>query len=448
MLETSLEYIGFITRVVYFLFGVLGIFIILFRNNVLVSSNNNLALIKFLIVLSFSHSIFAFIGWSSFYKYFFSGLLLLVFILNIDIKKSHTSIIWTFLLLTGLYVTSYIIIGADLVDTITIYVTLAAPLLLFMIITKNSMIIIQLKHLIKDLIILQVMMSVIKLIIIGRNEALVGTIGYTAGSIATVFPLLALIYLWQTGELKNNRKFLMWIVLLSLVAFASNKRAYWFMLPIIVFYIYYYKDQKIKIRFVTVLKYLPIILFLLYAGLRLNPTLNPDRHVGGDFDLKYALDYAYDYTFAEERTVKTGVAQGRGAGVVMTIEDIINNFSKKNTLFGNGVDLLHAKTRSEQGFLANFGFVNRGAMTGFTKKYLTLGLLGVSAYLLYIVGILRFAKKSSEKHIYRLLLALVLFEFFFYKGIIFDQWGLTAMLVYIVAFEYSKNYLRLPKSKK
>ena len=441
MIETSLEHIGFTTRLLYTLFGAIGIFIILIRNNVLVSVNSHLALIKFLIVVSMSHAIFAFIGWSSLYKYFFSGLLLVVFILNIDIKKSHASIIWIFLLLTGLYFSSYVIIGADLADTITIYVTLATPLLLFLILTKTRQTVILLKPLVKDLIVFQIIMSVVKLALIGINEALVGTIGYTNGSVAAIFPLLALIFLWQAGYFKNNQNFIIWIIFLSLVTIASNKRAYWFIMPVVVFYIYYYKDQKIKIRFISVLKYLPLVLFILYVGLRLTATLNPERKFGGYFDRIDAVNYADDYTFAEEQTAKTGIAHGRGAGVLLTIKDIINNFSQKNTLWGNGVDLLHAKSRSEQEFLKEYGFLSKGTMTGFTKIHLTLGLLGVLSYLLYMIGIVRFTKKFSEKHVYRLLLVLVLFEFFFYKGVIFDHWGLTAMLIYIVTFEYNKKFI-------
>lgn len=439
MLETSLEHIGIITRFVFSLIGALGIFIILIKNNVLVLRISNLVLLKLLIVLSFSHSIFAFIGWGSHYKYFFSGFLLVVFFYKIVIKRTHLHLIRNFLLLTGLYVTSYFIIGADWVNALTIYVSMAFPLMLIMIITKNSQYVGQVKPLIKDLIILQVIMSVIKLILIGRNEALIGTIGYTGGSIATVFPFLALIFLWQTGYLKNNKKFIVWIIFLSIIAFASNKRAYWFILPIIALYIYNYKSKKNKLKLLTTLKYAPIILLLLYTGLRLNPTLNPDNKTGGNFDINYALNYAYDYTFADDKTAQSGIAHGRGAGVIMTIDNILNNFSQKTTLWGQGVDLLHAKKRSEQDFLKEFGFINSGVLTGFTRKFLTLGLLGVIAYLLYMIGIIHYARNSNQKHIYYLLLSFVLFEFFFYTANIFDQWGLTTMVVYIVAFEHNKK---------
>ena len=101
---------------------------------------------------------------------------------------------------------------------------------------------------IKKLILFQIIFSVIKILLIGGNEALVGTISYTSGSVATIFPIIAFIFIFKYSDLsKNNKTWLYWLVGLLLISIASNKRSIWFFMPII-FSIIYYSEFKIKLN--------------------------------------------------------------------------------------------------------------------------------------------------------------------------------------------------------
>ena len=442
-METTLYQIDQVSKVIYAVLGIVILLIVMTKNRVRLFPQNRLDSVKLLIILPFTFSLFGILGYDSLYKYMYSLFLIVNLIINFHYDKKLNKIYFAFGLLTLMFVVSFLSIPSNVFDSLIVYLSLATSLFLLIIFTNSHFNINVLKTLIKDVILIQVAMSILKLLIIGRNEALVGTVGLTAGSIATVFPVLALIFLWRAGYIKNSKYLLLWILLLSLLAIANNKRAYWFIMPVIILYIGFYKEKMFTFRLKKILIWLPIIFLIFYVGVRLNPTLNPEKRVGGEFNFEFVWNYTQEYAFAEEKTAKSGLAHGTMSAINITFENIFENITTKDNLLGKGVDVLHDLPRDEQDILRNYGYINRGVMTGFTRKYVSLGLIGLIFFVIYIIQVIKYTKGLQ---VHNLLLFFVLVEFILYPGVVFLNWGTTTLFIYIIVYERN-NYFYYRQNK-
>lgn len=432
-METSLHNVSDVSKAILALSGLIGLLIVYFRN---ITYNKNLDLIKLLIVIGFSHSIFGHFVSITANKYFFIIILIILLLVNNKVNRDLTKSLYLLSIFTISYLISFIFRFPAIYDAIVIYFILVTPLLLLLIFISNKKFVFAIKPLLKDLIILQIIISVVKLLTIGRNEAFVGTISHNGGSVAAIFPIVSLIFLWQKGEFKDFRHLIIWVVLLSLIVISSNKRLYWFILPFILLYFSYIGFGKIKLTFklYKIFIIIPVLLLFVYFGFRLNPTLNPEKKVWGNFDFNYALNYAYNYTFGEEEPLETDIAAGRGSGIIFVFNELKHDLLSSKVLFGKRIDLIQGVSRQEDSFLKKYGFMNKGTLTGFTGKYLEIGIIGTILFLIYFLNLIKYSKK--KRPVFNLLTGLFIFEFFVYKGAIYQYWAITIVFIYIVAYEY------------
>lgn len=278
-----------------------------------------------------------------------------------------------------------------------------------------------------DIIIAQIILSVVKLLLFGFGESIVGSMSFTGGGLATTLPVLGLIYIWvrANGQVAKND----WILVIGLVvvAIASNKRAPIFILPIIVLLLntYVYKTRT----FVSLIKYIPLFLLLLYIGVRSNPSLNPEESRWGSFNIEYAIQYSNDYMFGSERRLEIDEDKiyGRGGAFLAFFSSDLYNIPIKTLLFGDGIEEI---LKSYEDFdTVKYDVAHRGALNGALAKFISLGLLGLLFHFLYGMSLIGFI---GFKRLHSLLIGVFLWDFFLYDGVMMEHSAMAVLLVFII----------------
>ena len=295
----------------------------------------------------------------------------------------------------------------------------------------------KMNQLVYFLILLQIILSVIKFIVTGQMESIVGSLSFSGGAMATTFPILGFVFLWMYRKGNFSRKDWLFIIGLMFVGFVNYKRAIWFMLPFFMgLFMIFVQKRKIKRSFLMVIALIP---FLFYLGIRLNPTLNREQKVWGSFDLNYAFDYAYEYSYgAPETAAEQKVAVGRGGATNYLLNRMIGGNLTKEDLFGKGLTLMYVEgAKDDKYFKEKYNINSIGSANGFFQSYVVFGFIGTFITLLFVFSLLR---KVNNKRIQFALICIYFWEFFFYTGTILREPALSFLFVYLITFS---NYLSL-----
>jgi hypothetical protein len=304
----------------------------------------------------------------------------------------------------------------------------------------------------KDLILAQIVFCVIKLIVLQAiQEGLVGSLtGRDGGGAGTSFPLLCMIWLAYNTRMKFSNKFFLYVLGFLFIGFMTGKRAIMFLFPLefAVLYIVYRVKSMPQLMKLILHSFLAMIFFL-YIGLKLSPTLNPDNKVWGRFDLEYAYDYAVKYSGGnEDKKGRTTVNEGEGRlGATLLFWNKFIDVSNYDTkiLFGVGNEYMRYNTLDtyfDQEYLMGVDY--RGGVTGITLMYFISGVVGVLLFLLYFIPILLLINDIKMKLV---VIGVVLFDFLFYNAQLIEHTALQAMLLLIVSINSVKNLQRknIPK---
>ncbi|NDV46036.1 hypothetical protein D0T49_03145 [Paludibacter sp. 221] len=304
---------------------------------------------------------------------------------------------------------------------------------------------VRLIHLLYDLILMQMIISIAKLILFegAQIESLVGSLSHIGGAAGTTIPILGFMVLWFYRNGKFQLKDWIFVLGLMLIGFTTGKRAVWFIMPIVIFAFMIYVP-RIKVNKTL---WIAIIMapFALYLGVRLTPTLNPEYQVWGSFDLEYAWNYAMEYQFGKEEEnvvpiidLKQGdIAMGRGGGTIALIEHFFDfdNLSVIDWL-GVGFSTMYATNYKEFADSNIFVQLNhKGSATGLFQTYVTMGYLGVFTTILFFFYMLCQIKLRRLRWV---VLGVVAWEYFMYTGFIFRT---TAFMLLIVFFVHYSNFL-------
>lgn len=257
------------------------------------------------------------------------------------------------------------------------------------------------------LFVIQIAASVIKYFTIGRSEEHVGTMIITTGSLHTVFPLTAIafmIYAWL--YLGRKRKYIFYLVGFLFMGWVGDKRGIYFYLIVLILFLFWKRfrdNQRGSFIPVSVVWWSPIIIAalvgILYLGVRLTPSLNPEKKVWGRYDGKYLSSYIYVYNIMDETS---GDYRGRFGGTYLILSEfftgeglmIKQKATVKTILTGFGADRYvgdveeRLEKQREIGVIKSRGLID----TGFTQSLLATGLLGV-LFLLWFYGF--FIRKVS-----------------------------------------------------
>ena len=286
------------------------------------------------------------------------------------------------------------------------------------------------KEIIFNVLLIQIILSIFKVLILNFGESVVGSVAFIGGGLATTLPILGFLFIWQNS--KGNLKTKDWLMLLGflVVAVASNKRAPIFILPLlsVAMYTYVYRTRNI----VSFFKYIPLVLLILYIGIRSNPSLNPERSRWGSFDIAFATEYAADYMFGSERQLEVNddIAYGRGGSFAALFSPAPYNFPTKNLFFGQGVTEI--LKNYEEFDVDKYGVSQKGALNGAMLKYISYGILGMILHFLLGLSYIVHLKRNNFMNI---LLLFFIGDFLFYDGVIFENGAMAFLLLLIVKIQ-------------
>ena len=293
------------------------------------------------------------------------------------------------------------------------------------------------------LLIIQIILTLIKLVIFGTLESIVGSISYVGGGEATIIPILGFMLLWLIKRGKFKIKDWIFVLGLLLIGFVSIKRAIWFIMPIVVFlFMVYIPIKKIEISYLFFAILLSPIIF--YLGIRLNPTLNKENKVWGSFDYSYAVEYASTYTFGKTDQGFHESGQGRGGATILLFNNFYKeNFYDANYLFGYGLEDIF--TKDYDNFDTNkFGVSSKGSVTGVFQNFIANGFIGILTFLLYVLSLIFYIKNTRVRIV---IIGIFCWEYFFYSGILFKNQALTVLLIYCIIYFNVYNYKKSPELK-
>lgn len=301
---------------------------------------------------------------------------------------------------------------------------------LFLILSKlqnNRLLKSKIEQVIYLLLLIQTGLSIIKFIVMGPVESIVGSVGSQGGALATTLPIMAFMFLWLIRDGRLGSKD--WLIIFGFlfIGFVSLKRAIWFIMPVIVMlFVFYIPRRKIPTKiFLLSLFAVPLIF---YFGIRFNPTLNREGRAGGSFNINYAVDYAQEYMFGSNENNKVGT--GRGGATFLLIDKLFKEDLDSKDWFGYGLRFMYTTDYKEFDKL-NFGISSKGAATGVFQSYVSGGYLGILATILLVISIL---SKIRNKRLKYVVIGFFSWEYFFYTGIILREYSLTFLLIYIIIY--------------
>ena len=384
----------------------------------------------FLVIICFFNGIFGYFGATleNIFKIF--TVLLLSFLLLFTKSKNKVKLSYwigiTFFLFTFFFFLSAYLTNTKLIMTLSQYSKYLFGLLTFLLLNKiknSDYRFDQLKYLLFSLLLSQIIFSIIKVMIMGVQESIVGTIAYIGGGEATTLPILGFIFLWEYR--KKNLKRLDWLIVIFFffIGYASMKRAMWFVYPSVIIYYIFYISRNSNWKSITVV--VPLILLLFYFGVRSNPTLNREGSTWGSFDLSFVTNYTVDYSFGTDLEKQKG--EGRGGATLLLFSKISGPLTSQD-LLGSGLAEIYSK--DYENFDENkYGVNSKGSVTGFFQNYISFGLIGAFITILYMLSIVFVIK---EKRLRWLILFLVFWDYFFYSGMIFRSYSLSILLMMII----------------
>jgi hypothetical protein len=427
---------------IYYFFVLLTFLYIIFKNR-----NSS---IKILITLCFYSGLASFSGKAIENPY---KIALVIFSIYLLFKHGGLSgltgrarfLLFVFALFSFSFLLSAYINGDYFNLTFSQYGKYVTPFCLFFVLNhiliRNPVAFTKLKKLFISLLTIQIILSVLKVLVIGLSESIVGSISYIGGGLATMLPVLGFILVWLHKQGELSRKDWLYILLLLIIAFASSKRAIWFIMPVFIILFMYYIPRKIKTsHLLYVISLAPLIL---YMGIRLNPTLNKEHKVGGSFNLGYAIDYTQKYSFGKTtETSDIQLGSGRGGATILLFSKVFENkaFSISDYL-GYGLKEVYT-TNYEEFNQDKFGVNSKGAVTGVFQSYIVSGYIGVILTIILIISICNLIKEPRI----RIVIAILFFwDYFFYIGLILRIQALLILLFFIIIYSNYQFEQRLYK---
>lgn len=297
---------------------------------------------------------------------------------------------------------------------------------------QNSSLTNQLNKLIFEILLVQIVLSVIKIIIIGGpRESLVGSVSSQGGAPATTLPILGFIFVWIKNKGILNRKDWLFIIGLIFIGFAGAKRAVWFIMPFIIAAFMYYVPKVVLPKKYIIIS-LVLVPLIFYFGLRLSPTLNPDHKIWGKFDLQYALDYTEYYSLGDFDEGETPT-RGRINSAMLVFEDLLLKEKESADWFGHGLRFMFASTFEEFSQMG-FDISHKGSATGVYQTLIANGYLGVFTFLFFVISLIAFTRNKRVRNV---LLFLFLWEYLFYTGIIMREYSVAFLFIYAITFAKS-----------
>ena len=287
-----------------------------------------------------------------------------------------------------------------------------------------------------EFILIQIISAIVKYSLFGFQhwEGMVGTFGgIHGGGGGTSFPLVALAWVLVNSnmEIRGGKQWL-FVAGLLMIGIATGKRAIVALFPaFFVLFAVFVARRRYKRGVVITIVLVPL---MIYFGLRLTPSLNPEHKVWGSFDPEFAFNYAEDYSLGKEnKQGNRGEGNGRVGADILILKRIMDyeNYTRE-TWFGYGLKRIVVNDLSQyDNRNYYFGINHRGSLTGFARMFLSMGLVGLILFMGYYWFYFIHAKY------WRLRLALyslVMYDFVFYNWQTIQEPLLSIILIFVMYY--------------
>lgn len=280
----------------------------------------------------------------------------------------------------------------------------------------------------------QIAFSVVKLIVLGFRENITGSIGDTGGGIGVTYAVFSVVIYWllKGKEIKGKD---WWFVLLVLVIpLASNKRAIWFIFPIILLMLLTNRITEKTVRKISVAVMLIPVLF--YIGLRVNPTLNPEKKIWGSYNPGYALNYALSYSGVSEEKRDQDLARGRWGTAISVLSRVYADPLSRDNLIGFPSDRSGRIDYSEVD-PESLG-IARGTL--FSGVAMMLLFFGWPASVVFVFSYLLLIGKIPDRRTRTTIAFYVLWDVFLYSGTVLTATTHTIFLIFTIIISQRLSY--------
>lgn len=361
----------------------------------------------------------------------------------INLQLNYPKVFWSIVAWCGYFIVDSVFINHDsILLTFSLLSKFLIPILILSLIITESEeddeLIYDLYWLFGTLIVVQIFLSIAKMIILGGFlEGWVGSMtGLTGGGAGTSLPLLGLMWLALKNDMNFSRKDICFAVGLLIIGFAAGKRAVWILFPIVFLFLYMWVYRKNLGRQIIII--LGLAPLLIYLAVRISPTFNPENKVWGSFDLEYATNYIIKYSSGiDENQQEVQSGEGRLGALAWLIEK--SSVTNKKVLFGRGNEFITyaggVNYYNEDYFE---GISSKGSITGIVNTFFVFGIIGIVLYL-YCVLML-FTTNISRYNI--LLLGIVMEDYIFYNAQILNLMPLLLLVLFLSFFsnQLIENY--------
>jgi hypothetical protein len=306
--------------------------------------------------------------------------------------------LFSLFIITNLF--SIISNDSDIQDSINSFRYIASPFLFFITLVNKKYNVQQLKQLINFVVFLfsfQILASILKIILIGFMEGIVGTVNVNGATSATLIPLIGISFAMSFFIIyKRQLIYLLFSAGMLFIGLASMKRGVFmyliFLAPMFFYILNKFSGNKLLLKKLTIknkLLLVMVFLSLFILGVKYNPLSNAEGKIGGAFDLNYVYQSTIDYSF----NVNEEYSFGRMANFTRIL-DLSTQWDIVKVCFGFGPSTLQGSKRGD-GAWEQFGI--QGPTTGITYQIVQYGYFGAIICFLLFTSYLETVSKNIKK---------------------------------------------------
>jgi hypothetical protein len=359
-------------------------------------------LISIIFLLSFNIGLLSILGIEETYTRLLIDFLILMLFLctlnKIKLNEFKIEIPNFMILIIGILVIliSYLINETSITQLMIFFRKIFIPYLFFYSIINlyiNVLYIEKIIKLIKQLFIIQIIATFIKILIVGPMEPYIGTIGVLGGSLAAIMPLFAIVYLIIDFFYSKKSINLILIILFTVIGLASLKIAIIFYLAILFISLLIISSYKINNKIFDIFNVVKYSVFLIFAGsiiltlfITLNPRLNPENKIGGSIDFNHISKYIDMYNNADSLSyAKSTGTKGQGRSDAHgAIYNLLINKGIDKLVFGLGPgDIIKSNFNNYEDPLLDKYKIGYGGRIGYLWLSMQIGYLGSFIFLLF-----------------------------------------------------------------
>ena len=311
------------------------------------------------------------------------------------------------------------------------------------------------------LFILQIVINILRFPMTGISEEYIGSLAVRGGSLTAIISLLGACFSFAYYCYTREKKYLLLVIGFFMFGVIGSKRIVVILLPLalsLTYILYLVKIKKIYSLIYRLPIYSVFFILIIYAGVRLSPTLNPENEIGGTFDYYHIVDYIYDYSNPGKKVLGAKY-YGRGEAPLAVYNLLVYKYRLENFLLGLGpgdiimsnyIDRKDRSIKRIEDITASKYDIGYGARTGFLFTGLQIGLLGVLAFLImcgkvyfyYIkLAFYKFKIKKNNSLALGVIMSFVFFliDFFMYSRVLYESIP-TMLFIFIIMKFIEINY--------